>query len=72
MARIESEDFQLYFSRIRPIYHQLFGIAHAITGSCEQAEYALQFAMLECWSAGIVNASQHGFREGLRNILLRC
>jgi len=70
MAHAETEDFQLYFSRVRPIYHQLFNLAHAITGAREQAEYALQFAMLECWSAGIVNASQHGFREGLRNSVM--
>ena len=71
MAHLESEDFQLYFSRIRPIYHQLFGIAHAITGNCEQAEYALQYAMLDCWSAGDHNASHHGFREGLRSGVIR-
>lgn len=71
MAHAETEDFQLYFSRIRPIYHQLFNLAHAVTGAREQAEYALQYAMLECWSAGDVNASQHGFREGLRNSVIR-
>ena len=66
MARSESEDFQLYFSRVRPIYHQLFNLAHAITGNCEQAEYCLQYAMLDCWAAGDASASRHGFREGLR------
>lgn len=71
MARPEVEEFQLYFSRIRPIYHQLFNIAHAITGNCDQAEYCLQYAMLDCWSAGDANASHHGFREGLRSSVTR-
>lgn len=71
MARPEVEEFQLYFTRIRPIYHQLFNIAHAITGNCDQAEYCLQYAMLDCWSAGDTNASHHGFREGLRSSVTR-
>jgi len=71
MARSEVEDFQLYFNRIRPVYHQLFNIAHAITGNCEQAEYCLQYAMLDCWSTGDSNASHHGFREGLRTSVTR-
>lgn len=71
MARPESEEFQLYFSRIRPIYHQLFNLAHVITGNCEQAEYALQYAMLDCWSAGEASASHHGFRESLRSGVIR-
>lgn len=71
MARPEVEEFQLYFTRIRPIYHQLFNIAHAITGNCDQAEYCLQYAMLDCWSAGDANASHHGFREGLRSSVTR-
>lgn len=71
MARAEAEEFQIYFTRIRPIYHQLFNIAHAITGNCDQAEYCLQYAMLECWSAGDANASHHGFREGLRSSVTR-
>ena len=66
MAHNEQDDFQLYFSRVRPIFHQLFNLAHAITGSSEQAEYCLQYAMLDCWSAGDASASRHGFREGLR------
>lgn len=71
MARPEVEEFQIYFTRIRPIYHQLFNIAHAITGNCDQAEYCLQYAMLDCWSAGDANASHHGFREGLRSSVTR-
>ena len=71
MARPEVEEFQIYFGRIRPIYHQLFNIAHAITGNCDQAEYCLQYAILDCWSAGDANASHHGFREGLRSSVTR-
>lgn len=71
MARAEHEEFQLYFSRIRPIYHQLFNLAHAITGSRERAAYCLQYAMLDCWSAGDANAGAHGFRESLRSAVIR-
>lgn len=71
MARTEAEEFQLFIGRIRPVYHQLFNLAHAITGNCEQAEYALQSAMLDSWSAGDASASQHGFREGLRSGVIR-
>ena len=71
MLRTDQEDFQLYFSRLRPICHQLFNLAHAITGSCEQAEYCLQYAMLDCWAAGDASASRHGFREGLRTSVTR-
>ena len=71
MARSEQDDFQLYFSRLRPICHQLFNLAHAITGSSEQAEYCLQYAMLDCWAAGDASASRHGFWEGLRASVMR-
>lgn len=67
MTRSDAEDFQLYFSRIRPIYHQLFNLAHAVTGNCDQAEYCLQYAMLDCWANGDASANRHGFREGLRS-----
>ena len=69
MARNESEDFQLYLSRVRPIYHQLFNMAHAITGNCDLAEYSLQYAMMDFWAAS--GGTQHGFREGLRNTLIQ-
>ena len=67
MTRTDAEDFQLYFNRIRPIYHQLFNLAHAITGNCDQAEYCLQYAMLDCWANADASANRHGFRESLRN-----
>lgn len=67
MARHEQADFQLYFSRVRPIYYRLFNLAHAITGNSEQAAYCVQYAMLDCWATGDASASRHGFREGLRS-----
>ena len=71
MIRNDSEDFQIYFNRIRPIYHELFNLAHAVTGSSAQAEYSLQYALLECWSLGSAPSSRHGFREALRRATLR-
>lgn len=70
MVRTDSEEFQLYFNRIRPIYHELFNLAHAATGSSAQAEYSLQYALLECWSLGELPSSRHGFREALRSATL--
>ena len=71
MVRSDSEDFQIYFNRIRPIYHELFNLAHAVTGSSAQAEYSLQYALLECWCLGSAPSSRHGFREALRRATLR-
>lgn len=71
MAIAPQDDFQSYFARLRPIYHQLFNLAHAVTGNRDQAEYSLQFAMLDCWASGDASASNHGFREGLRSSTLR-
>ena len=70
MVRTDSEEFQLYFNRIRPIYHELFNLAHAVTGASAQAEYSLQYALLECWSLGELPSSRHGFREALRSATL--
>ena len=70
MVRTDSEDFQVYFNRIRPIYPELFNLAHAVTGASAQAEYSLQYAMLECWSLGELPSSRHGFREALRSATL--
>ena len=70
MVHTDSEDFQLYFNRIRPIYHELFNLAHAVTGASTQAEYSLQYALLECWSLGELPSSRHGFREALRSATL--
>lgn len=69
MARSDTEDFQLYLSRVRPVYHQLFNMAHAITGNCDLAEYSLQYALTDFWAASA--GAQHGFREGLRNTLIQ-
>lgn len=71
MNHSDSESVHIYFSRLRPICHQLFNLSHAVTGNCDQAEYCLQYAMLECWAAGDVTASRHGFREKLRRSILR-
>ena len=71
MTQSAAEEFQLFIGRTRPISHQLFNLAHAVTGNCEQAEYALQSAMLDSWSAGEASASHHGFREGLRSGVIR-
>lgn len=71
MPHSETEDFQLYYTRLKPVYHQLFNMAHAVTGNRERAQYCLQCTILDCWTAGDADASSHGFRESLRNSILR-
>jgi len=65
----DNEDFQLYYSRFKPLYHQLFNIAHAITGSAANAEYSIQYALLNCWDGG--DAGRHGLREALKRSVIR-
>lgn len=70
MNHPETEDIQLYLSRVRPAYHRLFNIAHAVTGSAAQAEYCLQFALLDCWQGG--ENSHRGLRDALKRAVIRC
>ena len=70
MMPSDNEALQLYLNRVRPAYCQLFNLAHAITGNCERAEYALQFAMTDYWAACNAPGMHHGFREGLHNSLI--
>ena len=67
---MDNDALQLYLNRVRPVYVQLFNLAHAITGSCDRAEYALQYALTDYWAAGSAPGMRHGFREGLRNTLI--
>lgn len=71
MTQNDTRALEQYLSRIRPIYHQLFNLAHAVTGSSEAAAYCLQYAMLQGWIAGEGEAGQHGFREALRRFAVR-
>ena len=67
---MENDALQLYLNRVRPVYVQLFNLAHAITGNCDRAEYALQYALTDYWAASSASGKHHGFREGLRNTLI--
>lgn len=67
---MDNDALQLYLNRVRPVYVQLFNLAHAITGNCDRAEYALQYALTDYWAAGNASGMHHGFREGLRNTLI--
>ena len=69
MAQTDLAALGSYLNRIRPLYHQLFNLAHAVTGNSGAAEYALQYAMLECWDAQ--DDGGRGFREALRRSVIR-
>lgn len=71
MSIHDTDEFQTYYTRIRPIFPLLFNIAHLITGSSDSAEYSIKCAMLDCWLAGENNAVMHGFRESLRSRTIR-
>lgn len=71
MSQTETELLQSYLNRVRPIYHQLFNLAHALTGSADAAEYCLQCALLQGWTAGEEAGSRHGFRELMRREVMR-
>ena len=63
-----SEEMQLYFSRVRPMCRELFGMACVICGDYEAAEYALQRAILDGWNAR-TGRTGAAFREDLRELL---
>ncbi len=71
MTRSEENEFQAYYSRVRPVYPQLFNLAYAASGSVEQAQYCVQCALLEVWLAQESSASRHGLRESLRRAAVR-
>jgi len=71
MQQNETRALEAYMGRVRPYYHQLFNLAHAVTGSCDAAEYCVQCAMLECWTGDDDVSSYHGFREALRRSVIR-
>ena len=71
MNNSTTEELQLYFARIKPIYREMFGMAHAICGNYESAEYVLQQVVLEGWTRHDRIRRRVGFREGMRAALKR-
>lgn len=71
MSQTETEVLERYLNRVRPVYHQMFNLAHALTGSVDAAEYCLQCALLQGWTAGEEAGSRHGFREFMRREIVR-
>lgn len=61
-----TDELRLYFARVKPVYAELFGMAHAITGNYDRAEYCLQRAILEGFLSRRRFRSARGFRESLR------
>ena len=62
----QSEEFRLYFARVRPIYNELFSMAHVICGNYEQAEFALSTVILTGWHNRRSFRSARAFRENMR------
>jgi len=66
-----TEEFRLYFARIRPLYNELFSMAHVICGNYEQAEFALSTAILSGWNNRRNFRSARAFRENMRSDMRR-
>ncbi len=66
MTTAPQDEMRVYFARVKPVYCELFSMAHAILGNYELAEYAAQQAILEGWQRSQGFAGKLGFREGLR------
>lgn len=60
------EALQAYFGRVTAAIPELFNMAHAICGNCDQAAYALQYTLVEAW---LGDGHGVGFREGMRYTL---
>ncbi len=71
MTRSEENEFQTYYSRVRPIYPYLINLAYAVGGTMDQAQYCLQCALLDVWLNRDSSASRHGLRESLRRAVVR-
>lgn len=66
-----ADELRLYFARVRPVYQELFGMAHAITGNYDRAEYCLQRTILEGFLRRRRFRSARGFRESLKSDMRR-
>lgn len=62
----QNDQFRLYFARIRPIYNELFSMAHIICGNYEQAEFALSTAIYSGWANRRNFRSSRAFLESMR------
>lgn len=71
MMQADNDALRIYLNRVRPHYIHLFNLAHAITGNCERAEYALQYAVTDFWAVCSTSGGHHNFREGLRSTLIK-
>ncbi len=66
-----TDELRLYFARVKPVYQELFGMAHAITGNYDRAEYCLQRTILQGFLRRRRFRSARGFRESLRSDMRR-
>lgn len=65
----KDEALHAFFSRVTPLLPELFAMAHAICGSYDLAEYALQVVLLDVWKGN--PQSSVSFREHLKRTLRR-
>lgn len=66
-----TDELRLYFARVKPVYAELFGMAHAIAGNYDKAEYCAQRAILQGFLSRRRFHSARALRESLRSDLRR-
>ena len=71
MQNTSLEHMRAFAGRMKPIYRQIFLLAHIICGNYEQAEHICLRAMVDCYKRHGMIRSRHAFEEQVRSFVCR-